>query len=208
MTYIFDFDGTLVDSMQTWSQQFKNILSQNNIKYSDDFVKIITPLGNRGTAEYCSSLGLNMTADEILSITDKNLYDEYVYNIPAKEYVCEVLKELKALGHSLNVLTACPHIRLDVSLKRLGIYDIFDNVWSCDDFDYTKSEPEIYTQTAERLNTSVDKCYFLDDNFNALEAAKKAGMMVIGVYDDTSSDYESEIRTLADKYIYDFRELL
>ncbi|MBO5060653.1 MAG: HAD family phosphatase [Clostridia bacterium] len=208
MNYIFDFDGTLVDSMPIWSQQFISVLEQNGIKCPDDFVKIITPLGNYGTAEYCTTLGVNMTAEEILEITDANLYEEYAYNIPAKEYVKEALIALKEKGHSLNVLTACPHIRLDVTLKRLGLYELFDNVWSCDDFDFTKSQPQIYTQTAERLGVSVKECIFLDDNFNALAAAKESGMTVFGVYDDTSADYKDQIAAISDKYIYDFRGLL
>lgn len=52
MVYIFDFDGTLVDSMQQWSGKMLHILDENNIAYPPDVIKIITPLGDRGTAEY------------------------------------------------------------------------------------------------------------------------------------------------------------
>ena len=44
-TYLFDFDGTLVDSMPTYVSVMLRILDENNIKYSSDIVKIITPLG-------------------------------------------------------------------------------------------------------------------------------------------------------------------
>ena len=50
--YLFDFDGTLVDSMPTYVSVMLRILDENNIKYGEDIVKIITPLGFVGTAKY------------------------------------------------------------------------------------------------------------------------------------------------------------
>ena len=51
-TYLFDFDGTLVDSMPVYASLMIRILDENNVSYGDDIVKIITPLGFRGTAKY------------------------------------------------------------------------------------------------------------------------------------------------------------
>lgn len=111
-------------------------------------------------------------------------------------------------GASLNVLTASPHITLDACLKRLEMYDLFDNVWSCDDFATTKADPEIYKMAAQRLGTTVEKVLFLDDNLGADQTAKMAGMQVCGVYDDSSKDYTEQIKAATDYYIYDFTELL
>lgn len=207
MIYLFDFDGTLVDSMPTWANEHKKVLLDAGITPDADFVKIITPLGSYGTAKYCADI-IGKTAEDVLKITDKALYKKYAEEIPAKENVKEVLTELRKRGHSLNVLTACPHSRLDVCLKRLGLYDLFDNVWSSDDFNLPKSEPEIYADAAIRLGVSVKDCTFLDDNFNAVKAAHDAGMISVGVYDDTSSEFTEEIKSIADNYIYNFSELI
>ena len=51
-TYLFDFDGTLVDSMPTYISAMLRILDDHGIPYEKDIVKIITPLGFIGTAEY------------------------------------------------------------------------------------------------------------------------------------------------------------
>lgn len=208
-TYLFDFDGTLVDSMPTYVGVMKRILDENNISYGDDLVKIITPLGFVGTAKYFRrEMGLNLSMDELIALMNKYAIDEYTNNVPAKKNVIDVLKKLKADGCSLNVLTASPHITLDPCLKRLGIFDIFDNVWSCEDFKTTKADPEIYRMAAEKIGVPVNEVLFLDDNFNADKTAKEAGMQVCGVYDDSSKEYEDEIRSIADFYIYDFTELL
>lgn len=207
-TYLFDFDGTLVDSMPSYISVMLRILDENNIKYEDDIVKIITPLGYIGTAKYFKNLGIELPKEKMVELMNEYAYNEYAYNILAKSNVIDVLKKLKKEGASLNVLTASPHSVLDVCLKRLKIYDLFDNVWSCDDFSTTKSDPDIYVKAAQKLEKNIDNILFLDDNYNADKTAKSAGMAVCGVFDKSSEEYIDEIKSIADYYIYDFSELL
>lgn len=206
--YLFDFDGTLVDSMPTYVSAELKILDENGIKYDESIVKIITPLGFSGTADYYIGLGINKSKEELISQMKEYMYEDYLYNIPAKKNVAKTLKRLKESGAKLNVLTASPHDTLDPCLKRLGIFDIFDNVWSCEDFGTTKSDPEIYKSVAEKIGENVENILFLDDNYNADITAKKAGMKVCAVYDKYSEDYVEEMKAATDYYIYDFAELL
>lgn len=207
MTYIFDFDGTLVDSMPVFGKVMIELLEKNNIAYPDDVIKIVTPLGYRGTAEYVISLGLRTTVDEFIEGAIERMAFEYHTRIPAKEHVTEKLLELREKGYSLNVLTASPHAILDKCLVRLGLFELFDNVWSCDDFKTTKADPEIYRRVAEKLGVSVSECRFVDDNVGSVSTAKKAGMFAIGVFDESSRDFMDEMKKASDKYIMDFREL-
>ena len=153
--FIFDFDGTLVDSMPTFISATLKILDDNKVSYNDDIIKTITPLGFKGVAQHFIKLGVNKPIEDIVKDMKSYMFDEYLYNIPAKNGVIEVLTELKYRGSSLNVLTASPHITLDVCLKRLEVYNLFDNVWSCDDFNTTKANPEIYKMAAQRIGASV-----------------------------------------------------
>lgn len=207
-TYLFDFDGTLVDSMPAYVTSMLRILDENGISYEKDIVSIITPLGVKGTAEYFISLGLKKSLLEIVEDMKKYMLHGYFNVIPAKENVAYVLRELKKRGASLNVLTASPHITLDACLKRLELYDLFDNVWSCDDFGITKANPEIYKMAADKLSKNANEVLFLDDNLNANQTAKAAGMTVCGVYDESSKEYVDEMKAATDYYIYNFSELL
>ncbi len=208
-TFLFDFDGTLVDSMPSFIAVMLRILDENNIKYNSDIIKTITPLGYSGTARYYNKqLGLKMTEDKILELMNRYIYDEYAYRIQAKANVIEVLKSLKKQGASLNVLTASPHTVLDVCLRRLGMFDLFSNVWSCDDFGTTKANVEIYKMASKRIGEPIGNILFLDDNYNADKTASLAGMKVCGVYDSSSEDYTEEIKGISDYYINDFSELL
>jgi HAD superfamily hydrolase (TIGR01509 family) len=97
---------------------------------------------------------------------------------------------------------------LDACLKRLGIFDWFDNVWSCNDFGTTKADPNIYRAVAERLDEPIENILFLDDNLDADQTAKSAGMTVCGVYDASSEEYTEQIKAVTDFYITDFTQLL
>ena len=206
-TYLFDFDGTLVDSMPTYVSAMLRILDENYIQYGDDIVKIITPLGLGGAADYFFTLGITEPKPQLLQRMKAYMLDGYMYHIPAKSNVIPVLRQLKEAGASINVLTASPHDTLDPCLKRLGIFDMFDNVWSCEDFGTTKADPKIYVMAAEKLGKTVKEVLFLDDNLNADKTAKQAGMPVCGVYDESSKDYVDEMKAATDYYIYDFAEL-
>lgn len=207
-TFLFDFDGTLVDSMPTFVSVMLRILDERNIKYGEDIVKIITPLGYRGTAEYFCTLGVKESVDELVEIMNTYARYEYENNIPAKEGVEDTLRKMKAMGYSLNVLTASPHIALDPCLKRLGVFELFDRVWSCDDFATTKANPEIYKMAAERLGRAVGEVIFVDDNVNAVKTAKVVGMVSVGIFDESSADFVDEFKTVADGYALKFEELL
>lgn len=207
-TLLFDFDGTLVDSMPTFVSTMLRVLDENNIPYTNDIVKIITPLGYDATASYYVELGVPMTAEEIKERFYLYALEEYKNNIPAKTNVVKTLIELKQRGFNINILTACPHRMLDSCLKRLEIFDLFSNVWSCDDFLCTKNDPKIYVMAAEKMDVSVNQIWFFDDNINANMAAASAGVKVCGVYDATSCQLVDEMKAFCDNYIYDFRELI
>ena len=206
--YLFDFDGTLVDSMPSYSAVMLRILDENGIPYGSDLVKTITPLGSLGTARYYRELGLVMSEEEIMALMGRYLYDEYALRIPAKAGVIETLHRLKFFGADLNILTASPHAVLDVCLSRLGITDLFTNIWSCDDFGTSKADPEIYKRAADIIGLPVGEILFLDDNLNANKTGREAGIALCAVYDPSSEEYSDEIKAVADYYIDDFGELL
>ena len=206
--YLFDFDGTLVDSMPYYAATMLRILDENNIKYPENVIKIITPLGYGGAADYFIKLGMNKSKEEIVSIMNQYLLEAYSKHIPAKSNVERVLRELKARGADLNVLTASPHAMLDPCLERLGVAELFTNIWSCEDFNTTKADPNIYHMAAQRIGVSLEDVLFLDDNYNADKTAKTAGMPVCGVFDPSSEEYTEEIKSITDYYITDFIELL
>ena len=202
-TYIFDFDGTLVDSMPAWSAKMLYVLKESGTAYPDDIIKILTPLGDIGSAKYFQEqLGCTWNQEQMFAKMDEYALPKYRDEIALKEGVKTYLEYLKGQGITLHVLTASPHKMVDPCLQRNGVFDWFDNVWSCDDFHLTKSNPEIYRQAAARIGVSVEECVFFDDNILALKTAKSAGMFAVGVYDASGEDFVEEMKETADVYVY------
>lgn len=206
--YLFDFDGTLVDSMDVFVNVLVEILDEEKISYGSEMIKILVPLGLAGIANYFVELGVKGTAEEIMERIMVPMREEYKNNIPAKENVIETLKKLKEQGASINILTASPHQTLDPCARRIGLFELCDNVWSCDDFGTTKADSEIYKMAAQRLGVTPAEVVFIDDNISADKTAKQAGMKVIGIYDKYSEQFADEMKEVCDGYIYNIAELL
>ena len=207
-TYIFDFDGTLVDSMPYWAQKVLGILDDCGVDYPSDIIKIVTPLGDRGTAEYMrDTLGVPLPLEEIFRQMDAFALVKYRDVIEIKEGVREYLARLRAAGCTLHVLTASPHKMVDPCLTRLGILDWFDNVWSTDDFGMVKSDTAIYRAAVEKIGVDVCDAVFFDDNLTAVQTAAEAGLCTVGVYDPSSEEYIEAIRGAADYYVRTMAEL-
>ena len=106
------------------------------------------------------------------------------------------------------MLTASPHGMLDPCLKRCGVWELFDNVWSCEDFSASKSDPGIYKMAAEAIGTEVSDVIFVDDNPVAVEAAKRGGMISVGIYDDSSARLVERMKAVSDGNVNTIAELL
>ena len=208
-TYIFDLDGTLVDSMDVAVGVLLGILESHSISYSNDIVKTIVPLGFRGVADYyIKTFALKESSEEIYAeIIDRLVY-EYSNRVQPKQTVEKTLRELKAQGFSLNILTASAHELIDPCIQRLGWGNLFDNIWSAEDFNLKKSEPYVFLEAAKKLGVDPGDCWMVDDNLIALTSAKKAGLKVAGVYDSYSNEYVKEIREIADAYLGKMEEIL
>jgi len=203
--YIFDFDGTLVDSMPYWSEKMLNILRTTNTPYPADVIKHITTLGDAGTAKYFrDDLHVPLTIEEMYAMMDAYALPMYRDVIGLKEGVRGYLTMLRENGCSLHVLTANPHKMVDPCLMRLGIYDWFGNVWSTDDFGIPKSNPAIYKEAVRRIGAALTDAVFFDDNINAVKTARDAGLYTVGVYDATGADFAEEMKTAANRYVLTF----
>ncbi len=208
MTFLFDFDGTLADSMPTWGAKMLNILYSLGIQPAEGLVSHLATLGDIGTAKYFQEeLGVTLEFDQMFQMMDDFALPRYRDEIPLKEGVEDYLRRKHAQGVSLNVLTASPHKMLDPCLKRCDVWELFDNVWSCEDFGTVKSNPEIYLMAADRLGVKPEEIAFFDDNLTAIRTAKSAGLYTVGVHDDSGIPFLPQLQEACDLYIPTFKDL-
>ena len=206
---VFDFDGTLVDSMPTWSEKMLRLLRMQNITPPEGLVITLATLGDSGSLDYFEKhFALTMTREQMLKEMDSFALPRYANEIPLKEGVKQYLQDLKEQGVKIALLTASPHKMFEPALKRLEIYSLFDCLYSSDDFGLSKSNPQIYIELAKKLNASCEQITFFDDNINAITTAKTAGLNTVGVYDLTSEKDKPIMQKTADFYINSFKDLV
>ena len=204
---LFDFDGTLVNSMPCFSETMYRVINDEKLEYPENIIEILTPLGYVGSAKYITEvLGSKENEASLVKKMHEYAYDGYANSITLKDGVWDFLHSRKADGYSLNVLTASPHKVLDVCLKRNGVWGLFDNVWSCEDFGTTKSDPKIYLSAAEKLGVSVGQVAFFDDNLHAVKTANEAGAFTVGVYDESGKAFTERLRASAHAFIESFTD--
>ena len=207
--WLFDLDGTLIDSMPTGVDVVLQFLQERGISYPENFMEVIAPLGYKGMAKYyVEKLGVPMTADEVFSVFQERAGKAYGETIPLKKGVKETLEALKAKGDRLFVLTASPNVFIDLSLKRLGVFDLFEETWSVEQFSWTKANKELFYEVAEKLGVSPSDCVMVDDNANVLKVAKSVGMHTVGVYDEYSKNVQAEVRAAGEHYVLDMTGIL
>lgn len=206
---MFDLDGTLIDSMPYYKAGLYKVLDDAGIAYEDDLIEILTPLGYTKSAEYyINVLGMKGSVEQIVRQMEKNLVYEYSYNIKLKPGVAQYLKKRKEEGAILCVLTASLHIVTDVCLKNNGIYDLFDHVWSVEDFELSKSGTELFFRVADEVGRPTSEIEFFDDNLTALTNCTKAGMRSYAVKDRQNEDDLRKIREIAHEFVPSFEDLL
>lgn len=206
---VFDFDGTIMDSMPDWAGKMLNLLDSHGVAYPADIIRTITPLGDGGSARYfIEELGLNMTPQAIQAELDAYALPKYRDSILPKPGVEAVLQALCAAGVPVCILTASPQHMMRPCLERNGLAPYFAFTWCCDDLGMKKNQPEIYARTCAELGTKPENTLFFDDNLLALTTATRAGMLSVGVFDESSAADEAAIRAATVRYLRRWEELL
>ncbi|MFA9396650.1 MAG: HAD family hydrolase [Clostridiaceae bacterium] len=206
---IFDMDGTLIDSMGIWCKLDHAYLNKRNISIPKDLKKNIEHLSFINTAKYFKkTFNLSESVEDIVDEWNEMAFCEYANNIKLKENVDKYLKYLVKNNIKIGLATSNNPLLTEAVLKKNKIYDYFQCIATTDEVGKPKNCPDIYLLAAKRLNVDPSKCLVFEDILAGVMGAKKAGMKVIGVYDDYSLDDHIEMTKNADLFITEYKELL
>lgn len=204
---IFDLDGTLLNSMDLWKEIDIMFLSKRGLIVPSDYVTKICALSFEEAAKYTiERFGLSESIDTIIEEWSNMAVYEYKNNVGLMPYTREYLTKLKEAHIKLAVATGLPEEMYKPCLLHNGIYDMFDALCSTDQVKRGKECPDIFLFAAEAMQAIPAKCIVYDDVLPAVKSAKKAGMIVYGIYDKYSAHHQSEISEVADGYLMDFRD--
>ena len=203
---IFDMDGTLTDSMWVWEQIGNKYLNSCGIDPKENVWQRVKSMTMRQTAEYfISEYGLKKTVTEIYSEIYSLLEPIYRDEVFPKDGVVLLLERLKSQGVKMCVATATDVHIVKMVLKNNDILGYFSEVFTCRMVGAGKESPLIYEKALEHLGTPKDETLVFEDALHAVKTAKTAGFPVVGVYDASTDDAATEIKTVADYFISDYR---
>lgn len=204
---IFDMDGTIVDSLPFF-KVFWRIVGE--IYYNDpsfypplyiDKTIRTTPLVE--SAHFIRhELEIPCSDDEFLALTVKVMDDFYATQAKLKPGVREYLQSLRERGVRACVASASSAEYIKYNLEKYGIADMFEFVVSCVDVGSGKDKPDIYFAALERFGTSAEETCVFEDSFVALETAKRAGFITVGIHDNGNYDHD-RLEAASDYYLAD-----
>lgn len=206
---IFDFDGTLVDSMYVWEKVDRDFLSERGIPVTAEYTDNVRSMFFETAAAYTKSeYKLPESVEEIMNIWLRMAHREYAENVRAKRYAVRYLRELKLRGIMLGMATSSNPYLLMPCLENNGMDGLFDCICYTAEVGMNKSNPDIYVYTAEKLGVRPEECVVFEDIIEGLDSAKSVGMKTVAVYDRSNDAYMEKIKTSADKFITGYSEIL
>ena len=206
--YIFDLDGTLIDSNGIWAEVDKAFLARRGLPYTKEYYEgvahTIFPLAAVFTREYCH---LEESCEEIMAEWLALAKDNYAH-VALKPFVREYLDKLRADGERIAIFTSCIPDQCRTALRVHGLEPYFERIIFAQELGADKSDPAIFGRVTEQLGVSPAECVFFDDSVKSCRAAKAAGLRVIGVYDPFFEGTADEMPQVCDRFIHSFEEML
>ena len=205
---IFDLDGTLLDSMGVWKEIDQRFFARRNIPMPDDYASVVASMQTGAIARYTiDRFHLDERSEDLIEEWNQDALLLYATAVQPKPHALDYLRALRASGAALAVATSLPPRLRQAALKHAGMIDCFDQVCSVDDAESIgKEEPEIYLLASRMLGVAPDHCTVFEDLLVAVDSAKRAGMKVWAMYDQSSAKDWDAIRSEADGAITDFAQ--
>lgn len=206
--FLFDLDGTLVDSMGMWKDIDYIFLHKRNLSVPDGLQLKISGMSMYETALYFKkTFALSDSPEELMNEWNDMARDEYRYKIGMKPGALEFLKEIFSRRIPSALCTSNSRFLVSACLSAHKLLQQFDVIITSDDIKSGKPAPDIYIMAAERLNVDPKKCLVFEDTLQGIMASKAAGCDVIGIDDRYTKDHFLDKQKLSLYMIDDFREI-
>ena len=198
---IFDFDGTLFDSMYIWDTIGETHLRSLGKEPQPSMREDVRALSLYQSACYFrKEYNLPLSAEEIMAGINQAIEHFYIHEVLPKPGVVEFLEQMKKAGILMCIATASDRYQIEAALHRCGMDHYFEAIFTCSEVGHGKDEPVIFRTAMERLGADRSTTVVFEDAIHAVQTAKKDGFAVVAVFDN-SEKRQAEIRNLSDCYI-------
>lgn len=177
---LFDFDGTLANSLPIVLSAFKSSFIDMNLEYPGDEImkkeigKHLQDIFGKFLPEEKIEEGIAIYRSHYIPMQRSGKIEMFDATVPA----LEILKEKKI---RTGIVTTKLRSFTQELIEQVHIDHFFEFVVGAEDVKKCKPDPEPLFLAVEKAKVSVDDAVYVGDSLHDAEAAKAAGMEFFGV---------------------------
>ena len=204
---IFDFDGTLFDSMSIWDSVGEIYLRSLGKEPEPSMHEDVRALSLYQSACYFQrEYDLCLSVEQIMKGINQTIEHFYTYEVLPKTGVVDFLESMKKAKIHMCIATASDRHQIEAALKRCGMEHYFEAIFTCSEVGHGKDEPVIFRKAMEYFGADRSTTVVFEDAVHAVRTAKADGFAVVAVFDN-SEKRQNEIRNMSDYYISNFKNI-
>ncbi|WP_428379469.1 HAD family hydrolase [Olsenella sp. Marseille-QA0557] len=199
---IFDFDGTLALSGDVWNEVDHIFLSRREIPWTPDLAAELSSRGFiDGAAYVIERYGLHETPEAIVEEWNGLAAELYKKNVRVRPGATEYIRALRRQGFPVALATTNGLEILGSLAPQFVPEDLFDVVVYGQEVARNKNYPDIYLETARRLEIEPWGCIVFEDILPGIVSAQRAGMSACAVRTGDPTQPLEELIATADLYL-------
>lgn len=172
---IFDCDGTLADSMPVHYVAWRDTLLRAGIEFGE---QRFYSMGGMPSAKIVSMLAeeQNRQVDaEAIAAEKEDYFQSLIDQVRPKQEVCDIAAAFYG-KKPMAVASGSGRIVVLKQLVALKIDALFSVIVTAEDTARHKPEPDVFLETARRINVAASNCVVFEDSPLGFRAAEAAGM--------------------------------
>ena len=191
---IFDMDGVIFDSETAMFAEWKLTAAKYGLKDIEiPYPDCIGATESRSREIFTAFYGPDFPYEKYSRETNANFHKKYDNGrLPLKRGVKELLSYLKENGYLTAIASSSRTDTVKRETADAGLSSFIDKIVGGDMVGKSKPEPDIFLKAAEGSEVPVSSIYVVEDSFNGIKAAAKAGMIPIMVPDMLQPNREIE----------------
>lgn len=192
---LFDFNGVIVNDEPLHEKLLAQILLEENLRPKpEEFWEVCVGRSDRACiTELFSRRGRVLTEQQLTDlIARKSEYYrrqlEELEKLPSYPGIEDLIFQARSAQLKLGVVSGAVLAEIELVLERLNLRQYFVAIVAGDQIPTSKPDPTGYLRAVESLNQQFpdlslkpQECLAIEDTFPGIEAAKRAGMKVVGV---------------------------
>jgi beta-phosphoglucomutase family hydrolase len=197
--FIFDMDGTLVDNMRFHTEAWRTLIEENGFVFNER--KFLVETAGQTNREIIPGVFGAMSNERLseLALRKEELYREaYLPHRVVVPGLIDFLEASRQLGIRMAVATAASPANMAFILDGLDLRKYFRALATAADVKRGKPDPEIFLKSAADLGVEPKNSIVFEDAFFGFEAAKRAGMVAIGLTTVNSAEDIMKTGTVAE----------